>query len=211
LCRIRLVKGTASAVPYHSRTTRGFSPRGQASRSKGRRKLIILRSVHQPRTNWIVMEIAQACIKVRAIAYPVICKTPLPDWNSGSNSMGEPALDQLHRPFQRALLRRDNQVNVVGHDHKTEELIVPKPPIVLKGLNEETSIRRNLEHSTAIVSSACYEIRARECSARGNCHVLQRTSGAKAPQSLSALAARLKAVPLTKPGDDGGSSYRPSR
>lgn len=141
------------------------------------------------------MEIALARIEVHTVANAMIRKSSLPNWHVGSYAMRESAFDQLHRPFQRALLRCDDQMDVVRHDDKAKELVVTEPAVSLQGLDEEAGVGGDLEEPAAIVGGARYEICSRLCATCGNCPVIQRTSGAKAPNLCPAHTARLKPCP----------------
>jgi hypothetical protein len=57
----------------------------------------------------------------------------------------ETALNETHRPFERDGLWGKDEVHVVGHDDEGVQFEMALATIVLKGFEEEFSVRRELE------------------------------------------------------------------
>ncbi|HVO81594.1 MAG TPA: hypothetical protein VMT28_12735 [Terriglobales bacterium] len=79
-------------------------------------------------------------LEIGNVSYAVIGKPSLPDFHVLheflTGCMGESPLDQLQRPFQR-YHGREQQMKMLGHEHKRMQSVVPLPPVTIQHLQEE--------------------------------------------------------------------------
>ena len=85
-------------------------------------------------------------------------------------SMREAPFDQAHRSLHGDALRRENQVDVIGHDDKRVKFVVPGGAIVLQGFEKELCVCGNLEQTPTIEGRASEEKRAKAWCSEGNRH-----------------------------------------
>ncbi len=64
--------------------------------------------------------------------------------------MREPAFDKAHCTFERDLLRRQEQVDMVGHGNEGVQLIVTCLTIVLDCFKEQVGVGRDLKEAAAV-------------------------------------------------------------
>ena len=108
------------------------------------------------------MDIQPMPCKILLIANAMIRKSLLPDFPAADlnpHSMRVSALDQLHRALQSHVRRwREQQMNVVGHQHKGMHVESSPSPVAIKSLQEEPGIRVHDEESAPLKSREGYEI-----------------------------------------------------
>jgi hypothetical protein len=144
---------------------------------------IRFRLLTETRSDWISMNVLMADAIVCCVADAVVGEASLPDGEFGGEAMGEASLDESDGSFE-SLLRGEEEVDVVGHDDKGVEFVVPFGSIVLEGFDEELGVTFDLEEAATVVGSAGDEEGAGAGCAGGDRHaaiVTARTSGAKAP------------------------------
>lgn len=108
--------------------------------------------------------------------------------------MREAAFDELHGALEGDLVRREEQVDVVGHDDEGVEVPPHRPramgtpvviafvAVVLEGVEEELSCGGGFEEAVTIVGLSCDEEGAVADEACGLGHeFVKRTPGAKGP------------------------------
>jgi hypothetical protein len=157
---------------------------------------MVLRSLAKPRPDRIVVDVGDVVMPVVAITNAVIRVAALPDRKLGAKSSRESAFDQLDGPFQGNACGCQQQMDVIGHHDEGVQLEVPSSPIVLQNIEEEGSVRIDLEESTTVVGAACHEKRAVIRRTDWDCHRgAKHTSAAEADLYCKQPPARLKPCP----------------
>jgi len=83
--------------------------------------------------------------KISGVANAMIGESCLPNFSTSefkTERMGVSALDQLHRPLERhAEPRRNQQMNMLRHQHEGMQLKSPLPLVAVQDLQEESDVR----------------------------------------------------------------------
>jgi hypothetical protein len=82
----------------------------------------------------------------------VICKSALPNGEFRCETVREAALDKTHHSFECDALRRDDEVNMIGHNDEGVKLVMPGATIVLEGFQKEFGVGGKLEETATIRS-----------------------------------------------------------
>jgi hypothetical protein len=154
--------------------------------------------LYEPTSYWIVVQIGQASLEILPVADAVIGESSLPDGELRCKSTREATLDELDRALQRDLLRSENDMDVVGHDDETEQLVVTLATILLECFDQEVCIIGSLEKPAPIVSGCRDEICPRLGRVSGNRHALPSVPQGLKPRSWQTIHGTAEAVPLTK-------------
>jgi len=111
------------------------------------------------------MNVHPMMLKILRVPYPMIRKSPFPDLNRVSQSffhgMTVPAFDELHDTFQRDLRWCQQQMKMLGHEHKGVKLKFSLPPIRVESLQEEACHRFGYEQASSMPGDRGYEISSR--------------------------------------------------
>ena len=137
--------------------------------------------------------------EISFIANPVIGESPLPDFSAAAedvaNGVGESALDELHRMFERNVIRRgQQQMDMFRHHDKGMQCKAAFASIAIDRLQEEAGMVLDHEKPSTLPGGTRDEIRSR----RGDeSYRLQgQTSAAEAASFTHAKSARVKLVPF---------------
>ena len=146
------------------------------------------------------MQIHPPRLHILRIANAVIGEASLPNRRLRRQPMREASFDQAHRPLHGDALRRENQVNVIGHDHKRVKFVAAGVTIVLQGFEKELRVCGNLEQTPTIVGRASEEKRAEAWCSGGSRHaaIVRRVPQGLKPIRETSLYGTDKSVPLTK-------------
>jgi hypothetical protein len=134
--------------------------------------------------NRIIVDISPLDIKVVEVPNALFMKTRLPDLHLVApllmDRMGTAALDELHYPLQRSVVGwRDQQVQVIWHDHKFVKEVGACLAVPQYALREYLRIFWNLEYRAVLPSLRRNEVR-KACN-RSMLEASHLSSGAKAP------------------------------
>ena len=102
----------------------------------GRRVWVSFSALCQLGSYGILVDVLATYVELLTASNPVIGEASLPDGNFRVHAMGEATLDQANRSLKRDALGRQQEVNVVRHDHKRVEQVVPFRSIMLKCVEE---------------------------------------------------------------------------
>jgi len=115
------------------------------------------------------MDIAKTRFIVLVIAYAMVGETALPYGKFRSKTMREPAFEELHHTFESDALWSEEQMDMVGHDHKSVQQIVFA--VMNKSVEKELRVALDLEKTAAIRAGGGDEVRSRLRGTAGNRHV----------------------------------------
>ena len=104
------------------------------------------------------------------ITHSASSKATLPNGKVRPNSMRKATLNQPDGPFNRDLLRRDEQVDVVRHHNEGVELVTSLTPVVLQGFQEELAFGVRLKEAAAVPGGAGHEVHSGRAGPSGNRH-----------------------------------------
>src|ERR1017187_3949736 len=103
-----------------------------------RRMRIVLLFPHQTSAHRIHSNVFAMPHKILIVPNSMIRKPRLPDRQTRLQSKRESSLDELDRPLQRYLgRRRDQRMEVVGHDHKLMNQIFALVAVAEKDIDEQ--------------------------------------------------------------------------
>jgi hypothetical protein len=85
---------------------------------------IVVRLLAQTGADGVVMDVFAVGDEVVAVAHAAVGKSALPDGELGGEASGEAAFDELDGALKSDLLRREEKVDVVGHDDEGVELVM---------------------------------------------------------------------------------------
>lgn len=88
--------------------------------------------------------------KVAQIGDGVSGEAVLPERELRVEAVGEAVLDEFDGLVERHALRREQQMNVVGHDDIGMQLVVTNGAVVQQSVNEQLGDARDLKHRAAI-------------------------------------------------------------
>ena len=128
--------------------------------SLSRRKGISLRCFAETCSDRVPVDVGTADFEVFRIANAMVGEASLPDGKFGGNTAGEASLDKSDGPFEGDGLRREKEMDVVGHDDEGVEFVLAFRSVVLEGFDEEIGVGGELEEAASVVGSAGDE----ECS-----------------------------------------------
>ena len=110
------------------------------------------------------MDVIPMLLIIRRIPDPMVCIAALPNLQSLPPGLADrmriTTFDQLHDSFQGDLLRRNNRVNVVRHDHEFVQVEIPVPSISVDCIEKELGKFVDMEKAAAIPSLRSDEIRS---------------------------------------------------
>jgi len=112
---------------------------------------ISLRRLTQTCSNRVSVDIRTTNSEVFSVPDAMVCETSLPDGKLGGQTVGEASLDEPDGAFEGDGLRREQKVDVVGHDDEGMEFIVTFGSVVLEGRDEEFGVRWDLEEAASVV------------------------------------------------------------
>ena len=87
------------------------------------------------------MNVVETSQPVLPVANMALNKAALPCGLLRSEAMGETALNELNGAFDGNAQRRDEQVNVVGHDDESVEQVLIAFAVVLEGSTNSSALR----------------------------------------------------------------------
>jgi len=94
------------------------------------RPAVLQRGVHESTHDGIPLDISDNPLKLALVADPMIVRLPLPKWVSGASQkdIGFTCSRALNRPkkFGGADFRQQKNVDMIGHDHPSPKIVVPK-------------------------------------------------------------------------------------
>jgi len=100
-------------------------------------------------------------LKILAVSDSMIREARLPYRQLRLQAKRKTSLDELDSPLQRCLrCRRDQRVNVVGHDHEIMKKIFPLAAVMLEDVNEQISGGGALEYGSTLCGDGGDEKRA---------------------------------------------------
>lgn len=105
----------------------------------------------------VLMDVLVPHHEIFAVADAVVGEASLPDRSLGAHAVREATFDQAHRSLESDGLRRQQEMDVVGHDDEGVEQIVPFCAVMLKGCKEQLAVRRNLKDAAGVIGAACDE------------------------------------------------------
>ncbi len=111
------------------------------------------------------MNVDLMMFKVLRIPYPMVRKPSFPDLNPVSQSffhgMRVPTFDELHDTFQRDLRWCQQQMKMLGHEHKGVKLKFSLAAIRVESLQEKACHRFGYEQTSSLPGDRGYEISSR--------------------------------------------------
>lgn len=100
-------------------------------------------------------------LKILAVSDSMIRETRLPYRKLRFQAKRKSPLDELNGPLQRYLgCRRDQRVNVVGHDHEVMQKIFPLAAVMEENIDEQIRSCVALEESSTLCGDGGDEKRA---------------------------------------------------
>ena len=111
----------------------------------------------------ILVDVVSVMKKILVVTNPMIGEASSPDFASAANQisegMGIAAFDQLHRVFQRYVVRRSKQqVHMFRHDDERVDLKSSFATISIKGLKKESNVVLDYEQSPSLPCRECYKV-----------------------------------------------------
>jgi hypothetical protein len=143
------------------------------------------------------VEVVASEAVICCVAYAVVGEASLPNGKLRCDSVGEAALDELHRALDSDTSWGDKKVDVVRHDDVGVEQVVVS--VMVEGLEKKLGVAFDLEEPAAVVGCGGDEVGARSGGAGGDRH----SAIVSVPQRLKPLYSAncygtAKAVPLSK-------------
>lgn len=105
-------------------------------------------------THGQVMKISAHRFQVMHVGNGVGGVAVLPDWKVCVEAISEAVLDEFNRMLERDGLRREYEVQMIGHHNVGMQLVVPQGAVMKQRVDEEIGNTGDFEGGTAIAS--CY-------------------------------------------------------
>jgi len=111
----------------------------------------VLGAVAEMGANGIGVDVIAVGIQIACIFDAALCKAVLPDRHARFETERESTLDELHGLFEGDVLcRRDQDMNVIGHEDECVELVASFGAVVFEQVEEKVRVRVGLKEAAAI-------------------------------------------------------------